>query len=105
MDYMEHCNLIRHKSWENFIDFSQDKKSRVIIATTKTKKSFYDFQFMEKDIVIFGKETAGLPQSIHDEIKLRITIPMNKSVRSLNLATSVAMISTEVSRQLIKKIF
>jgi tRNA (cytidine/uridine-2'-O-)-methyltransferase len=60
---------------------------------------------MKKDIVIFGKETAGLPQSIHDEIKLRITIPMNKSVRSLNLATSVAMISTEVSRQLIKKIF
>ena len=105
MDYMEHCSLIRHKSWENFIDFSQDKKSRVIIATTKTKKSFYDFQFMEKDIVIFGKETAGLPQSIHDKIKLHITIPMNKSVRSLNLATSVAMISTEVSRQLIKKIF
>ena len=63
------------------------------------------FQFTKKDIVIFGKETAGLPQSIHDEIKLRITIPMNKSVRSLNLATSVAMISTEVSRQLIKKIF
>jgi tRNA (cytidine/uridine-2'-O-)-methyltransferase len=56
---------------------------------------------MKKDIVIFGKETAGLPQSIHDEIKLHITIPMNRSVRSLNLATSVAMISTEVSRQLI----
>ena len=46
MDYMQHCNLIRHENWENFIDFSYSNKSRVIIATTKTRKSFYDFKFI-----------------------------------------------------------
>jgi tRNA (cytidine/uridine-2'-O-)-methyltransferase len=101
MDYMQHCNLIRHENWENFIDFSHSNKSRVIIATTKTRKSFYDFEFQKKDIVIFGKETAGLPKKIHDEIKFQITIPMKKNTRSLNLATSVAIITTEISRQLI----
>ena len=101
MDYINHCQLIRHKNWNNFINFSLNNKSRVIIATTKTKKSFYDFEFKKKDIVIFGKETQGLPIKIHNEIKHHITIPMKKSVRSLNLATSVAIVSTEMLRQLI----
>jgi|TARA_B100000787_G_C16000444_1_gene209827 tRNA (cytidine/uridine-2'-O-)-methyltransferase len=101
MDYMQHCELIRHENWEDFINFSLAHKSRVIIATTKTSKSFYDFEFKKKDIVIFGKETAGLPKKIHDQINLQITIPMKKNTRSLNLATSVAIIATEISRQLI----
>ena len=70
-------------------------------TTTKTSKSFYDFEFKKKDIVIFGKETAGLPKKIHDQINLQITIPMKKNTRSLNIATSVAIIATEISRQLI----
>ena len=101
MDYMQYCQLIRHESWDNFIDFSKKNRSRIIIATTKTKNNFYNFEFKKKDIVLFGKETLGLPQKIHDEIKHHVTIPMKQSVRSLNLATSVAIISTEITRQLI----
>lgn len=101
MDYTNHCNLIRHESYADFINFSLVNNNRIIISTTKTKKSFYDFDFKKKDIVMFGKETTGLPQKIHNQINYQVTIPMIKNVRSLNLATSVAMISTELTRQLI----
>ncbi|MDB9776980.1 tRNA methyltransferase, partial [Alphaproteobacteria bacterium] len=76
MDYMQHCKLIRHENWEDFVAFSLKNRSRLIISTTKTDKSFYDFEFKKKDIIIFGKETAGLPKKIHSQINLQITIPM-----------------------------
>jgi tRNA (cytidine/uridine-2'-O-)-methyltransferase len=96
MDYIQHCNLIKHASWDNFYEYCNIHKKRIILATTKTKNSLYSFKFNHNDIVMFGKETAGVPNTIHDSINDKITIPMNAKTRSLNLATSVAIVATTI---------
>lgn len=99
MDYMNKCKLIMHDSWENFFDKSFETKNRIILSTTKTRNSYFNFNFQNKDIIVFGKETAGLPDDIHEQVNDKITIPMMKNIRSLNLASSVAMITSEITRQ------
>ncbi|MAV82516.1 MAG: tRNA methyltransferase [Pelagibacteraceae bacterium] len=100
MDYINYCDLKYHESWDVFFDFCLKKTFRIIISTTKTKNSYSEFNFTQGDIIVFGKETAGLPENIHSQINYKITIPMIEKIRSLNLATSVAIISSEVNRQL-----
>ncbi len=96
MDYINHCHLIKHASWDNFCNYSITNKQRVILATTKTQNSLYKFKFFENDIVVFGKETAGVPNYIHETITDKIIIPMNNKTRSLNLATSVAIVASSI---------
>ena len=85
MDYIDHCTLHHHNSWDDFKDFSESSNCRVILATTKTQNSIYEYKFKEKDIILFGKETAGVPDFVHNQIIEKITIPMNSKTRSLNL--------------------
>jgi len=96
MDYIDHCTITNHKSWDDFDKYCKKNKKRIILATTKTTNSFYKYQFKMNDIILFGKETAGVPEFIHQEVNEKITIPINGNTRSLNLATSVAMIATRV---------
>ena len=96
MDYIQHCNLIKHANWESFYKYCNTHEKRIILATTKTKNSLYSFKFNHNDIVMFGKETAGVPNTIHETITDKITIPMNTKTRSLNLATSVAIVATTI---------
>ena len=79
-----------------FLLLLQKNNNRVILATTKTNNNFYDFKFKENDIVLFGKETAGVPDTIHNIVDDKITIPMSSKTRSLNLATSVAIIVSKI---------
>ena len=67
--------------------------------TTKAKKHYHKFKFQKDDILLFGRESAGVPNNLHDTIKDKIKIPMNKKTRSLNVAMSVAIISAEALRQ------
>ena len=67
--------------------------------TTKAKKHYHKFKFKKNDMMLFGRESAGVPESLHKTIKNRIKIPMNKKTRSLNVAMSVAIISAEALRQ------
>ena len=67
--------------------------------TTKAKKHYHKFKFKKNDMMLFGRESAGVPESLHKTIKNRIKIPMNKKTRSLNVAISVAIISAEALRQ------
>ena len=67
--------------------------------TTKAKKNYIRFNFKKNDILLFGRESAGVPESLHKRIKNKVKIPMNKKTRSLNVAMSVAIISTEALRQ------
>ena len=67
--------------------------------TTKAKKLYYEFNFKKDDILLFGRESAGVPESLHKSIKEKLKIPMNKKTRSLNVAMSVAIISAEAVRQ------
>mgnify|MGYP001176150593 FL=1 len=98
MDYMDEKNIIFYKSFEYF--FNIKKKQRVILMTTKANKSYADFKFKVDDTILFGRESAGVPKKIHNIIKNRLKIPMVKNMRSLNIASSVAIVLSESLRQI-----
>ena len=97
MDYMNLSKIFRYEDYDNFLE--NNKKSRIILMTTKTKKLYHKFRFKKNDILLFGRESAGVPEKLHKTIKNKIKIPMNKKARSLNVVTSVAIVSSEALRQ------
>ena len=98
MDYIDLCNIIRYSNYDDF--YSGNKNSRIILMTTKAKKKYYSFKFKIGDTILFGRESAGVPEKIHKLIKNRLKIPMNNKVRSLNIASSVAIVLAESLRQI-----
>lgn len=98
LDYLNNCNLKFYESYDDFI--LKKKQSRLILLTTKTQNNYTKFIFDKNDTLIFGKESSGVPKNIHDNIKNKLTIPMTKNVRSLNIASSVAIVGSEVLRQI-----
>ena len=97
MDYMDFEKIKFYKSSSEFLN--QKKNSRIILMTTKAKKIYTDFNFLGNDTILFGRESAGVPKKIHDYINLKLKIPMIKNKRSLNVATSVAIVLAENLRQ------
>jgi len=98
LDYM---NLDKIKFYESVEDFLQAKsKQRVILMTTKVKENYTDFKFKKNDTILFGKESAGVPEKIHKLVNHRLKIPMVDKKRSLNLSTSVSIVVAECLRQL-----
>ena len=96
MDYIDHCEILNHENWDKFYSYCKKNNNRIILATTKTNSSLYNFKFEENDIILFGKETAGVPEKIHNIVDDRITIPISNKTRSLNLASSVAIIVSKI---------
>ena len=99
MDYIDHIDYKRHIDWEHFYEWSQKNKFRLILMTTKTNQSFYKFEFHSSDILLFGRESAGVPEYVHEIVDQRLTIPMKAGVRSINLSSSVALVLGEGLRQ------
>jgi tRNA (cytidine/uridine-2'-O-)-methyltransferase len=97
MDYMKNSKIFRHKDYDEFI--KKNKKSRIILITTKATKHYHKFRFRKDDVLLFGRESAGVPEDLHKSIKNKVKIPMNKKTRSLNVAMSVAIISSEALKQ------
>ena len=97
MDYASLSKIVRHNSFEAFK--KKYKKSRIVLMTTKAKKLYHKFKFKKNDMLLFGKECAGVPEEIHKMLKNKIKIPMNKKTRSLNVAISVAIVAAEALRQ------
>ena len=97
MDYVGLSKIVRHNDFEAFIE--KYKKSRIVLMTTKAKKLYHKFKFKKDDMLLFGRESAGVPEEIHRVLKNKIKIPMNKKTRSLNVATSVAIVAAEALRQ------
>ena len=97
MDYMNKSEIKFYKSFDHF--FKLKKDSRIILMTTKSKKTYTDFKFKKTDTMLFGRESAGVPEKIHKLIKHKLKIPMVKNKRSLNLSTSVAIVLSENLRQ------
>ena len=97
MDYADLSKIVRHNSFEAFKN--KYKKSRIVLMTTKAKKLYHKFKFKKNDMLLFGKESAGVPEEIHKMLKNKIKIPMNKKTRSLNVAISVAIVAAEALRQ------
>jgi len=99
MDYMDITSIKFYKSFE---DFEANKTNqRVILATTKAKEIYTNFKYHKNDTLLFGRESSGVPESLHKSIKYKIKIPMLENKRSLNLATSAAIIISESLRQTI----
>ena len=100
MDYIKFINYKRHLDWKKFYQWSKESNFRLILLTTKSKKKYTSFNFSELDIIIFGRESAGVPDYVHNQVNERLTIPMQKGLRSINISSSVAMVVGEASRQL-----
>ena len=98
MDYMDDKKIKIYQSSEDFFKAKSDQ--RVILITTKAKKIYTDFKFKINDTLLFGKESAGVPNKVNKILKQKIKIPMIDKKRSLNLSTSVAIILGESQRQL-----
>jgi len=97
MDYLEEATIIRHNSWESFKETYKDR--RFVLMTTKSPIPYTEFGFSNKDILIAGRESAGVPEEIHQEIESRVVIPMDGKARSLNIINATAMITGEALRQ------
>ena len=97
MDYLGLCDVIRHTDFKTFLN--KYKKSRIVLMTTRAKKIYHKFKFKKNDMLLFGRESAGVPKELHQLLKNKIKIPMNKKTRSLNVAMSVAIVASEALRQ------
>ena len=97
MDYMDHNQIEFYQSSDKF--YEAKKNQRIILMTTKGSISYTKFKFNSEDTILFGRESAGVPESIHQLIENRLKIPMNNNVRSLNIASSVAIVLAESLRQ------
>lgn len=97
MDYIDHSKIIKHASWEQFLE---DKPNgRLVLLTTKATLPYTDFEFQEDDILLLGRESAGVPEDVHNYVDNRVIIPMTPETRSLNIAVSAAMVLGEALRQ------
>ena len=97
MDYMDFEQIEFYQSSDKF--FEAKKNQRIVLMTTKGSISYTNFKFKSEDTVLFGRESAGVPESVHKLIKNRLKIPMNENARSLNIASSVAIVLAESLRQ------
>ncbi len=98
MDYMGYSKIFKYEDYNIFLN--KNLKSRIILMTTKAKKSYLKFKFEKNDILLFGRESAGVPKTLHENVKNKLKIPMNKKTRSLNVVVSIAIVASEALRQI-----
>ncbi|TNB49323.1 tRNA (cytidine(34)-2'-O)-methyltransferase [Martelella lutilitoris] len=99
MDYIAKAVMTRHVDWEAFDAWRQESGRRVVLASTKASLAYTAFSFEADDILLFGRESAGVPDLVHESADHRVRIPMVKGERSINLAVSVGMMAGEALRQ------
>ena len=97
MDYLDKSKIVTYESYESFLN--NKKNSRIILMTTKAKKSYYNFKFKTKDTLLFGRESEGVPNLVHKNSYQRLRIPLKKEARSLNIGMAVAITLSEALRQ------
>lgn len=99
MDYLDLADITAHRSFEHFLENSQHSQSRLILLTTQAEERFTDFTFHDHDVLMLGRESAGVPPDVHEKVDARICIPMRQRARSLNIAVAAAMVLGEALRQ------
>ncbi len=102
MDYIEKADYKRHNSWDDFLQYRNENPElygRIILLTTKASVAYTKFEFKNNDIILMGRESAGVPPEIHQIADARLTIPMNENARSINVAVSAVMVIGEALRQ------
>ena len=99
MDYLAAVTLTRHVSWDRFEEWRGASGRRLVLASTKAAGRYTDFAYRPTDILLFGRESAGVPDRVHEIADGRVLIPMVAGQRSINVALSAAMICGEALRQ------
>ena len=102
MDYLHLVKFRRHKSWEHFLQYRAehpDEYGRIVLLTTHATEPYYNFKFQPNDIILMGRESAGVPEEVHHTADARLLIPMNEKARSINVAVSAVMVVGECLRQ------
>lgn len=102
MDYLNMASYRRHNSWQDFLacrTFHPEKYGRIVLLTTHAEKLYTNFKFEPNDIILMGRESAGVPEAVHQAADARLLIPMNKNARSINVAVAAVMVVGEALRQ------
>jgi tRNA (cytidine/uridine-2'-O-)-methyltransferase len=99
MDYLDAVELVRHPSWHAFEAWRRPRGHRLVLFTTAASRSYLAFDYCADDILLFGRESAGVPQAVHIAADARLAIPMRSGLRSLNVAMAAAMAAGEALRQ------
>ena len=99
MDYLDKRMIKFYKNYDVFFQTKKKKKERIVLMTTKASTSYSNFKFNVTDTILFGRESAGVPEKIHKLVDKKLKIPLSFKKRSLNLASSVAITLTESLRQ------
>jgi tRNA (cytidine/uridine-2'-O-)-methyltransferase len=97
MDYLEHVRITRHGSWEQFLVTKEP--GRLVLLTTRGDSRYTDFRFKPDDILLLGRESAGVPEEVHRQAAARVRVPLRPGLRSLNVAIAAAMVLGEALRQ------
>jgi tRNA (cytidine/uridine-2'-O-)-methyltransferase len=100
MDYLDQVALVRHPSWEVFEGWRRAQGLRLVLFTTRAAASYLDHAYAPRDILMFGRESAGVPDEVHAAAEVRLKVPMRADMRSLNVAMTCAMAVGEALRQL-----
>ncbi len=102
MDYLNMVHYRRHNSWQDFLQYRKehpDEYGRIILLTTHASVPYTTFEFNPNDIILMGRESAGVPEAVHQIADARLLIPMNANARSINVAVSAVMVVGEALRQ------
>jgi tRNA (cytidine/uridine-2'-O-)-methyltransferase len=99
MDYLDAVTIVRHGSWPDFEDWRRSDGRRLVLFTTSATVSYLDYSFAAEDVLLFGRESAGVAPDIHAAADARLVIPMRPGLRSLNVALAAAMAAGEALRQ------
>ena len=99
MDYLDRVAIVRHADWGAFEAWRSQAKARLVLFTTAGAQPFLEFGFQPGDLLMFGRESAGVPEAVHAAADARLVIPMRAGLRSLNVAMAVAIASGEATRQ------
>jgi len=103
MDYLDQVMLVRHVSWHAFDDWRRAQDLRLVLLTTRAATSYLDHAFAPNDILLFGRESTGVPDEVHAAADVRMKIPMRAGLRSINVAMTCAMVVGEALRQVGKR--
>lgn len=99
LDYLDHVGVVNHISFETFDAWRKQEQRRIVLLTTKAEQAHVDFAYRERDVLLCGRESSGVPEDVHRTADARIRVPMRQDLRSLNVAVSLAMVLGEALRQ------
>lgn len=99
MDYLDHVRIIRHDSWWKFHEWRQSEGCRLLLLTTKGLTSYVEYRYTEDDVLMLGRESAGVPDEVAATADMQLVIPVRPGMRSLNVAVAGALVVGEALRQ------